>query len=192
MNRFLRELLPPALPFFEREIGRLTRPSRGWVRGRCPFHESRSGKSFSVHVDGHFFCHGCQAKGGDLVAFVQLRDKCDFPTACRTLGCWRDVDPAEQARIHAENLRRQEAREHEVKRKQAEREHRIKLRNEIHNLVRIHRDAAAWLDELCHAADATSADEIERWWATLALTHENLRLTEAEYLRLCGFNEEDL
>jgi hypothetical protein len=86
--KFLREMLPPAFTFYETELGTLTSPRRGWRMGRCPFHPSKSGKSFSVHVDGGFFCHGCQSKGGDLIAFVRLRDHCDFASACKTLGCW--------------------------------------------------------------------------------------------------------
>jgi len=57
---FQRDLLPPARSFYERELGKLSRPSRGWVRGRCPFHDSRSGLSFSVNLDGGggFYCFG--------------------------------------------------------------------------------------------------------------------------------------
>jgi hypothetical protein len=75
-GHFQPELLPPPRAFYEKELGKLTRPSRGWVRGNCPFHESRSRASFSVNLDsGGFYCFGCEAKGGDILDFVKLRDR---------------------------------------------------------------------------------------------------------------------
>ena len=88
---FRRELLPAARGFYENEVGQLTKPDRkGWRRGRCPFHQSKSGKSFSVHQDGAFFCHGCGVKGGDIIAFVRKREGLSFQDACKSLGCWED------------------------------------------------------------------------------------------------------
>src|SRR5439155_10460673 len=96
---FRRELLPPARSFYERELGKLSRPSRGWARGRCPFHESKSGFSFSVNLDsGGFYCFGCNAKGGDVVDFVKLRDRVDFRRAAQFLGAWREEDFSEAER----------------------------------------------------------------------------------------------
>ena len=67
---FDRAALPPPRTFYERELGRLSRLSRGWARGNCPFHKSKSGLSFSVHLDsGGFYCFGSGVKGGDLLAF---------------------------------------------------------------------------------------------------------------------------
>ena len=89
MSRFQRQLLPNATVFFEREVGPLSRPSRsGWRACRCPFHQSKSGRSFAVHTDGAFVCRGCGVKGGDLIAFLRLRYGLNFKEACRQLGCW--------------------------------------------------------------------------------------------------------
>src|SRR6185437_11883538 len=86
---FRRELLPPARSFYEREFERLSRPSRGWARTRCPLHQGKNPTSFSVNLEtGGFYCHSCGAKGGDLIDYVMARDPCDFPTACKILGCW--------------------------------------------------------------------------------------------------------
>jgi hypothetical protein len=88
---FQRELLPPARTFYERELGgKLSRPnSKGWAMASCPFHQSKSGKSFSLNINsGGFHCFGCDAKGGDVLDFVKLRDGVDFPTAARSLGAW--------------------------------------------------------------------------------------------------------
>ena len=89
MSRFRKELLPPPRSFYEQALGKLSRPSRGWVKANCPFHQSKSHTSFSIHLDsGAFFCHGCGVKGGGIVDFVKMRDGCDFRVACKTLGCW--------------------------------------------------------------------------------------------------------
>ena len=88
LSRFDKSLLPPARQFYETELGTLSREnSRGWCVGRCPFHESKSGKSFSVNLrSGGFFCFGCDAKGGDPLDFVRLRHNFTFPAAKRHLG----------------------------------------------------------------------------------------------------------
>ena len=92
---FRKELLPPVRIFFERELGELGRPNRkGWARvlAGCPFHPSRSKRSFFVNVesDGAFFCHACGAKGGDLIAFTMRRAGVGFKEACQRLGCWSE------------------------------------------------------------------------------------------------------
>src|SRR6185436_3884144 len=46
-------------------------------KGLCPFHEEKS-PSFFVHPAKQLFkCYGCNA-GGDVFAFLQLREKIDF------------------------------------------------------------------------------------------------------------------
>jgi hypothetical protein len=99
MNRtsyFRKENLPSAKTFFERELGRLSRPNRrGWTQARCPDpgHQSKSGRSFAVNIDtGGFFCFGCGKRGGGLIDFVMQRDHCSFKTACQELGVWREAD----------------------------------------------------------------------------------------------------
>lgn len=90
MKPFHRELLPPASSFYMRELKKLSRPSRGWAQALCPFHNDHN-PSFSVKLDtGGFFCFACQAKGGDLVDFLMLRDGLNFKAAAQQLGAWRD------------------------------------------------------------------------------------------------------
>lgn len=94
-GHFDRSLLPPAKTFYEAEgvIDSRRRPDgRGWIRGDCWFHKSKSHTSFAVHLDGGFFCHGCGVKGGDLIDFVKLRDGVGFQAACKILGAWVDRD----------------------------------------------------------------------------------------------------
>ena len=109
-GQFQKELLPPAGPFYTGELGKLTRPSRGWARGNCPFHKSKSGVSFSVNLaTGGFFCFGCGAKGGDVLAFVMRRHSLDFKTAAKELGAWRQISESERRQL--DKHKRQRARE---------------------------------------------------------------------------------
>lgn len=87
-SHFDKSQLPAARSFYEAELGALGRENnRGWCMGRCPFHESKSGKSFSVNLrSGGFFCFGCDAKGGDPLDFVRLRHNFSFRDAKRHLG----------------------------------------------------------------------------------------------------------
>src|SRR5689334_16313513 len=88
-GRFRPELLPSPQPFYSNELGKLSRPSRGWSRGNCPFHPSKSKTSFSVNLDnGAFHCFGCGVHGGDLIAFARLHYKLGFREACKYLGAW--------------------------------------------------------------------------------------------------------
>jgi CHC2 zinc finger len=91
--RFRKDKLPPAATFYEAELGRLTRPNRkGWYQANCPFHKSKSGKSFAVNSEtGAFHCWGCDARGGDIVDFVMLRNSLSFKEACQQLGCWDEA-----------------------------------------------------------------------------------------------------
>jgi hypothetical protein len=90
-NRLRKDRLPVPQIFYKDELGKLSHPSRGWARGNCPFHESASGTSFSVNLDtGGFYCFGCAVHGSDIIAFVMLRDKCDF-RALRDCCCWDDA-----------------------------------------------------------------------------------------------------
>ena len=65
------------------------RPRSEWVLVRCPAH--KGGKevhpSMSVSLtDGHFRCHACGAKGGDIVALHMLVTGKGFIEAVRDLG----------------------------------------------------------------------------------------------------------
>jgi hypothetical protein len=172
---FRRELLPPARHFYEHELGKLSRPSRGWVRGRCPFHESKSGLSFSVNLDsGGFYCFGCEAKGGDVVAFVRLRDRCDFKTACQSLGVWHaNVTADERVKITRLQQEREWHREREAEQKKNERRARLDLRNELHTAVKLYRRVDGELHRL--------GPEAEDHWSALPPLLDDWRLSEAAY-----------
>ncbi len=53
--------------------------------GLCPFHAEKT-PSFNVHPDkGFFHCFGCGA-GGDVLKFIELQERLDFPDAVRHLA----------------------------------------------------------------------------------------------------------
>src|SRR5439155_12107899 len=134
-THFNRESLRDASLFFEQELGRLTRPnSKGWALGRCPFHRSKSGRSFSVNIrSGAFHCWGCDASGGDIVDFVKLRDNCDFKSACQSLGAWRgDITREERRQLDERAAKVRHDRRLQEQAKASERARRLALRDEIH------------------------------------------------------------
>src|SRR5437016_11549 len=130
-TNFDRGLLPSARDFYQREGLIPERPNgSGWARckGNPPCHKSKSGRSFSVNLNhGGFFCHGCGRKG-DLIAFVRLRDGCSFVDACKTLGAWRTVTPADRMAIVRRRQQRELYRQREIETVAAERCTRLGMR----------------------------------------------------------------
>ena|SRR3989338_10076344 len=74
--------------FYEVELG-ITPKSNGigwYVGGLCPFHNDTKQGSFRVHLgNGAFTCFACGTKGGDILAFTQLRYSLNFPETIRKL-----------------------------------------------------------------------------------------------------------
>lgn len=142
-SHFDRTALPPPQSFYEKELGRITRPSRGWVRGRCPFHESKSGLSFSVNLnEGNFYCFGCGVKGGDVLKFVMLRDKMSFKQAAQSLGAWRNVmTPEESHAIRSRQEERERRQGAEFEQKESARLERIAAREHLHAVATLYREA---------------------------------------------------
>jgi len=74
--------------------------------GRCPFHDDDR-PSLSV-TDGLFQCFGCQA-AGDVLSFIQLKEKVDFAAAVKLLKSWTgqpDAGEREKRTQRAEALER--------------------------------------------------------------------------------------
>src|SRR5437764_7490180 len=124
LNHFKRELLPPPQAFYERELGKLGRPSRGWARVRCPFHQPDRNPSFGVNLNsGGFYCFSCGAKGGDVIAFIMLRDGIAFKEAAVRLGVWVDGSrdgAAQRQRARRERQKRERIQEVAVELAEAE------------------------------------------------------------------------
>ena len=84
-----RDSLPTPKTYL-RERGLLTQRVRGeWTSIRCPVHKAGAEAHPSMRVsmiDGHFLCHACGAKGGDIIALHRLATGLGFREAVHDLG----------------------------------------------------------------------------------------------------------
>jgi hypothetical protein len=65
--------------------------AKGYIKLHCPFHKDGNEKtpSLSMHKsDGHYRCHACGAKGGDILAFYMNITGKPVITAAKELGAW--------------------------------------------------------------------------------------------------------
>ena len=84
-----RGSLPTSLQYLI-ERGLLKGKARGeWAAITCPSHKGGAEKNPSLNVsliDGHFRCHACGAKGGDIIALHRLVTGMGFRAAVLDLG----------------------------------------------------------------------------------------------------------
>jgi hypothetical protein len=161
--------MPPAKPFYQLELGKLTPPnSKGYALGRCPFHDSKSGKSFSINVnDGHFRCFGCDAKGGDVIDFVRLREGCSFEKACRVLGCWDEGGKPAKVKKHT-TTRRYLVMDFSIDGVQHRAEVLDEPTSDLQRLRRFYAEAADRLKEIREGDAERFPGEEETQWSILA------------------------
>ena len=80
----------PAPARYLSEYGLLIRkPSSKWAQIRCPVHKGGDEQTASLGIsllDGHFRCHACGAKGGDIIALHMLVTGKRFRDAVADLG----------------------------------------------------------------------------------------------------------
>jgi len=177
---FDRAMLPPPQSFYERELGPLSRPDRrGWARPKrgCPFHNSKSKRSFYIQSQtGGFICFQCGAKGGDVLDFVKLRDHVLFKQAAQTLGAWRGrISPAEAEQIKSLREEHEHRRLEEEAQKEAQRLARLDVRADILTYTRVMREVS----------DALSREvENEALWECLQTAWRFREQADAEYLKL--------
>lgn len=75
--------------FYRYELPDMPQTSRqGWVDGGlCPFHADKHTGSFRVNLEsGAYRCFSCDAKGGDILSFLQARDGVSFPEALKRIS----------------------------------------------------------------------------------------------------------
>lgn len=171
--------LPPPRTFYEADLGKLSRPSRGWARTTCPFHQGSNKTAFAVNLEtGGFFCFNCGIKGGDLVDFVRLRDKCDFKQAAIALGAWRDQEmlPIEKKKLRQSQRKREQLDSTVGSIEQAERDLRFHYRNEIHTLERLQRETRERMRNF--------PADMEQCWQALTETLPRFREAVAAYYLL--------
>lgn len=68
-------------------------PAGYWILC-CPFHAGGQEKnpSLSLHAGtGHYICHACGIKGGDILAFYMAVTGLKFPEAAKNLGAWGEM-----------------------------------------------------------------------------------------------------
>jgi DNA primase len=192
---FDRSLLPPAKAFYESEIGQLSRPDRrGWARGRCPFHQSKSGKSLSVHLsDGGWHCHGCGIGGGDVLAFVMKRDRVTFKRAAARLGAWKSegLSESERRRIEREKLDRDKKRIEREKLEAANKIDRIAARDLLHVLEKLQRQTSEELSALEKQSPEAETKEKDFLFGDLCLLCDRIREAEQTYMKLSGLWQEE-
>ena len=187
---FRRELLPPPQTFYQKELGKLGKPRRGWAQGDCPFHKSESHKSFSVNLDsGGYYCHGCGSKGGDVLAFTMQRYRLPFKDAAQELGAWNESGKITRSEIRRQRQERERQREAEAAKAEADRKARIDARDLLHALERVKDQSSkrlARLRALSPALQESFGAEIERCWELLSELEPAIRDAEADYRKLAG------
>jgi CHC2 zinc finger len=180
-NVFCRELLPPVRQFYEQELGELRRPSRGWAtpKSGCPFHESRSKKSFSVNLEsGGYYCFSCGAKG-DMVSFVMKRYDLGFVVAAKQLGAYEETGKKSSNRRKGA-LKRYLVMDFVVDGVQHSAEVLDEPQTELQQLRRFHAEAADRLAEIRHGDIERFEDEAEIQWSILQTSWELMQI-EAEH-----------
>jgi hypothetical protein len=91
-RKFRRDLLPPPNAYYGRERVKLF--GRGdWRSAICPFHPDKNPSLRVNLVRGGFLCHGCGAKGGDVLDFHKRRHSLTFVEAVTDLGAWESEAP---------------------------------------------------------------------------------------------------
>lgn len=83
----LKERIDPFY-FYQLEQGELRNHQGKWAEaGLCPFHDDRSPGSFFINLQtGSFKCFSCDAKGGDIIAYVMQKYDLPFIMAVRKLA----------------------------------------------------------------------------------------------------------
>lgn len=114
---------------------------------KCPFHQGDNTASLKIYKKD-FHCYGCGANG-DIFAFVQMMDHCDFKTAYIKLGGTykRKLKPSEKVALYRAKMAQKTAHN---KKMRAEAERRFMLQK-IDTLRAIIEKSEPMSDEWCQA-----------------------------------------
>jgi hypothetical protein len=88
-GRLDRSSLPPPVRYLTEQGLLIGKPRSDWALIRCPSHKGGDERKASLGislVDGHFRCHACGVKGGDIIALHMLITGKRFPDAVADLG----------------------------------------------------------------------------------------------------------
>jgi DNA primase len=190
VSHFDRSALPPAGTFYRSELGELSRPDRkGWAKPKagCPFHNSKSKKSFSINVQhGGYFCFGCSAKGGDVVSFVMQRDSVDFRRAAERLGAWKNLDADDRKRIAREQADREEMRARTARLQAEKHDDLIAARELLHTLERTQDTVSRELARLERQSPGVESKAKDQILISLVMLVDQVRDADQDYRRLAG------
>jgi hypothetical protein len=84
-----RTSLPSPMAYLLQRGALTTKPRGEWASICCPSHKGGDEQHPSLRVsmkDGHFRCHACGAKGGDVIALHRLATGLGFVEAVHDLG----------------------------------------------------------------------------------------------------------
>lgn len=82
-----RQQLTPPVVYYRNQFKNIQTKNE-WVTVTCCFHSPDKNPSLSLNlIHGHFKCHACCAKGGDIITFHQLRYRTSF---IETIDCLRN------------------------------------------------------------------------------------------------------
>jgi hypothetical protein len=151
--------------------------------GSCPWHASRSKRSFVVYPEQKSWrCWGC-AVGGDVFDFMERFAGMSFPEAVRlvgkSVGIEVDGNASEDAheRLSAlTELRRVEKRIDEILESEF-----VRVSRDLDRITRLDTRAGDRLTELSAGAESRFPNEIELCWAALQSTAAHLPRLDAEY-----------
>jgi len=124
-------------------------------------------------------------KGGDIIAYVMLRDRLDFVAACKRLGCWGEPASREDKLKLALELReRDEHRQRQDEYDRRRRDRRVAERNYLHSCERAYRE----VNRRLHKLGPDSSDS-QVCWELLPFLLDEIRRSDKKYRRLAGLDE---
>lgn len=172
--------------FYRRELPRLSRPSRGWARTSCPFHQGQNKTAFSVNLKtGAFYCFNCGVKGGDVLDFIRLRDRLSFKQAAQSLGAWAD-EPMDWNQARKLRREREQREADRVATIEADRRRRIEARDWLLTLRNCQELAGRRLGEINRGSVEKYAGEAEDCWSVMAGYEDWVREADRDYCAVAG------
>jgi hypothetical protein len=155
--------------------------------GSCPWHQSKSGRSFAVYPEQQSWrCWGC-AVGGDVFSFFERFASISFPAAVRLVAKLAGIeldggsvseDASEQVSAHSE-LAQVEEQITEILNAEY-----LRIARELDRTNRLEVQAGFRVAELSEGATGRFPDETEFCWLALACAHAVLPRLDAEYCLL--------
>ena len=170
------------------------RPSGRHLIGACPFHESKSRRSFSVDPKKQvWYCHGC-TEGGDVIGFYERLHHTGFRGAVELLAIRAGVELEEVtvSPVLIERIRNEKLlREVEQRITDSIQLHYLYVLRQYDHARRHFRRVSARLDALNDGAAERFPNELETAWHALADVLHDLRNIDVVYCLIAFGNEEE-